>query len=129
MGSLLRLCTDKAIDYLRNKRDKNKPFVLYLAHTMMHAIIDASPQFKGKSAGSLHGDVVEKFDYETGCLLDVLDGLSLTKNTLVIYTSDNGPWNQPAYYAKKQGHPEGSILWGEAGPLRNGKGSFYEGNQ
>ena len=127
MGSLLRLYTDKAIDYLRNKRDKDKPFVLYLAHTMMHTIIDASPQFKGKSAGSLYGDVVEEFDYETGRLLDVLDELGLTRNTLVIYTSDNGPWNQPAYYEKKEGHPEGSIFWGEAGPLRNGKGSFYEG--
>ena len=127
MGSLLRLYTDKAIDYLRNKRDKNKPFVLYLAHTMMHTIIDASPQFKGKSAGSLYGDVVEEFDYETGRLLDALDELGLTRNTLVIYTSDNGPWNQPAYTEKKKGHPEGSIFWGDAGPLRNGKGSFYEG--
>jgi arylsulfatase A-like enzyme len=127
MGSLLRLYTDKAIDYLRNRRDKDRPFVLYLAHTMMHPIIDASPGFKGKSAGSLYGDVVEEFDYETGRLLDVLDELGLTGNTLVIYTSDNGPWNQPAYYEKKKGHPEGSIFWGEAGPLRNGKGSYYEG--
>jgi arylsulfatase A-like enzyme len=127
MGSLLHLYTDKAIDYLRNKRDKDKPFVLYLAHTMMHTIIDASPRFKGKSTGSLYGDVVEEFDYETGRLLDVLDELGLTRNTLVIYTSDNGPWNQPAYYKKKKGHPEASIFWGEAGPLRNGKGSFYEG--
>ena len=45
----------------------------------------------------------------------------------MIYTSDNGPWNQSAYYENKEGHPEGSIFWGEAGPLRNGEGSFYEG--
>ena len=127
MGSLTRLYTDKAIDFLKNKRDKNKPFVLYLAHTMMHTIIDASPRFKGKSAGSLYGDVVEEFDHETGRLLDVLDKLGLKDNTLVIYTTDNGPWNQPAYYKNKKGHPKGSIFWGDAGPLRAGKGSCYEG--
>jgi len=127
MGSLTRLYTDKAIDFLKNKRDKNKPFVLYVAHTMMHTIIDASPRFKGKSKGSLYGDVVEEFDYETGRLLDVVDELGLRENTLVIYTTDNGPWNQPAYYKNKKGHPEGSIFWGDAGPLRNGKGSCYEG--
>ena len=126
MGSLLRLYTDKAIDFLRNKRDKSKPFVLYLAHTMMHTIIDASPRFKGKSEGSLYGDVVEEFDFETGRLLDTLDTLGLRDNTLVIYTSDNGPWNQPAYTKRKKGHPVGSIFWGDAGPLRNGKGSCYE---
>lgn len=127
MGSLTRLYTDKAIDFLKNKRDKSKPFGLYVAHTMMHTIIDASPRFKGKSRGSLYGDVVEEFDCETRRLLDVVDELGLREDTLVIYTTDNGPWNQPAYYKKKQGHPTGSIFWGDAGPLRNGKGSCYEG--
>lgn len=127
MGSLTTTYTNKAIDYLKNKRDAEKPFVLYLAHTMMHTIIDASETFKGKSAGGLYGDVVEEFDYETGRLLDTLDELDLRKNTIVVYTTDNGPWNQPAYTDKKKGHPPGSIFWGEAGPLRNGKGSCYEG--
>lgn len=126
MGSLTTLYTNKAIDYLKTKRDPEKPFVLYLAHTMMHTIIDASPRFRGKSKGDLYGDVVEEFDYETGRLLDVLDELKLRENTLVIYTSDNGPWNQDKYTKKKKGHPAGSIFWGEAGPLRNGKGSCYE---
>ncbi len=126
MGSLTALYTNKAISYLKEKRDPSKPFVLYVAHTMMHTIIDASDRFRGKSAGGLYGDVVEEFDYETGRLLDVLDELKLSQNTLVIYTSDNGPWNQPKYTDKKKGHPEGSIFWGEAGPLRNGKGSCYE---
>src|SRR5210317_1545856 len=89
MASLIRMYTDKSIDYLKNKRDPEKPFVLYLAHTMMHTVIDASPQFKGKSAGGLYGDVVEEFDYETGRLLDTIDELGLRQNTLVIYTSDN----------------------------------------
>jgi arylsulfatase A-like enzyme len=127
MGSLIRTYTDKAIDYLKNKRDPKKPFVLYVAHTMMHTIIDASPKFRGKSAGDLYGDVVEEFDYETGRLLDTLDELKLRDDTLVIYTTDNGPWNQPAYTNRKKGHPKGSIFWGESGPLRNGKGSSYEG--
>ena len=127
MGSITRLYTDKAIDFLKNKRDPEKPFVLYLAHTMMHTIIDASAKFKGKSAGGLYGDVVEEFDHETGRLLDTLNELGLKKNTLVIYTSDNGPWNQPTYTNKKKGHPKDSIFWGEAGPLRAGKGSCYEG--
>ncbi len=126
MGWLTRLYTDKSIDYLKNRRDPSKPFVLYIAHTMMHTDIDASPRFKGQSKGGLYGDVVEEFDYETGRLLDALDELGLAKNTLMIYTADNGPWNQPAYINREKGHPEGAIFWGEAGPLRAGKGSCYE---
>ena len=94
MSCTIRLYTDKAIDFLENFRDPNKPFVLYLAHTMLHTIIDASPEFKGKSAGGLYGDVVEELDHETGRLLDKLDTLGLRDNTLVIYTTDNGPWCQ-----------------------------------
>ena len=126
MGSLTRLYTDKAIDFLEHKRDAKKPFVLYVAHTMMHTIIDASEKFRGKSKGGLYGDVVEEFDFETGRLLAALDKLKLADNTLVIYTSDNGPWNQPAYINRKKGHPKGAIFWGEAGALRDGKGSCYE---
>lgn len=127
MGELITLYTDKSIDWLKEKRDPEKPFVLYLAHTMMHTIIDASERFKGTSQGGLYGDVVEEFDFETGRLLDCLDELGLTQDTLVIYTSDNGPWNQDKYTKRKKGHPAGSVFWGYSGPLRNGKGSCYEG--
>ena len=126
MGSLTTLYTNKAISFLKEKRDPDKPFVLYVAHTMMHTIIDASDRFKGKSKGGLYGDVVEEFDYETGRLLDALEEEDLSQNTLVIYTSDNGPWNQDKYTKRKKGHPKGSVFWGAAGPLRNGKGSCYE---
>ena len=126
MGAITTLYTDKAIDYLENKREKDRPFALYLSHTMMHTDIDASPKFKGTSKGGLYGDVVEEFDYETGRLLDKLDELKLTDNTLVIYTTDNGPWNQMAYRKNEKGHPEGAKFWGDAGPLRAGKGSNYE---
>jgi arylsulfatase A-like enzyme len=132
MARLLTRYTDKAIDFLKNKRDPKKPFVLYLAHSMMHMNIDASERFKGKSDGGLYGDVVEEFDYEAGRLLDTLDELKLRDNTLVIYTSDNGPWNQKSYRDRKikeKGADQyaGKIFWGDAGPLRNGKGSCYEG--
>ena len=127
MGELTTLYTEKSIAWLKKKRDPEKPFVLYLAHTMMHTIIDASNRFRGKSEGGLYGDVVEEFDFETGRLLDVLDELGVSKNTLVIYTSDNGPWNQEKYTKNKKGHPKDSIFWGDSGPLRNGKGSCYEG--
>lgn len=127
MGAITHLYTDKAIAYLKEKRDPDKPFVLYLSHTMMHTDIDASDKFRGTSAGGLYGDVVEEFDYETGRLLDTLDALKLTDNTLVIYTTDNGPWNQKAYRDREKGHPPGAKFWGDAGPLRAGKGSNYEG--
>ena len=140
MGSVTRLYTDKAIDYLENKCDTEKPFALYLAHTMMHMNIDATPEFTGKSDGGLYGDVVEEFDYETGRLLDVLEEKGLAGNTLVIYTTDNGPWNQDAYTINKRkgkqyiewkeehaNFENDDIFWGESGPLRNGKGSCYEG--
>lgn len=127
MGGVTTLYTDKAIAWLKEKRDPEKPFALYLAHTMMHTIIDASDRFRGKSEGGLYGDVVEEFDHETGRLLDTLEELGLSDTTLVIYTSDNGPWNQDKYTLKKKGHPEGAIFWGDSGPLRNGKGSCYEG--
>ncbi len=127
MGSLTKLYTDKAIEYLEEKRDPERPFLLYVAHTMMHTVVGASKQFEGTSEGGLYGDVVEEFDFETGRLLDKIDALKLRNNTLVIYTTDNGPWNQPAYTDKKKGHPPGAKFWGDAGPLRAGKGSCYEG--
>ncbi|MEM9109792.1 MAG: sulfatase-like hydrolase/transferase [Planctomycetota bacterium] len=126
MAGITRLYTDKAINYLETMRDPDRPFALYLSHTMMHTDIDASPRFKGTSAGGLYGDVVEEFDYETGRLLDKLDELGLTDNTLVIYTTDNGPWNQKKYRDREKGHPPGAKFWGDAGPLRAGKGSNYE---
>ena len=123
MAGLTRLYTDKGIEFL--KANKDKPFLLYLAHTMMHTVIDASPKFKGKSTGGLYGDVVEEFDYETGRLLDAIDELGLAANTLVLYTSDNGPWNN--MQKPLRARHKGAIAWGASGPLREGKGSSWEG--
>ncbi|MGC9341278.1 MAG: sulfatase-like hydrolase/transferase [Bacteroidales bacterium] len=127
MSVFTRLYTDKAIEYMQKKRDPEKPFVLYLAHTMMHTIIDASLAFRGTSEGGLYGDVVEEFDFETGRLLDSLETMGLSNSTLVIYTTDNGPWCQPSYTMQKEGHPKGAVFWGDPGPFRAGKGSVYEG--
>lgn len=140
MSSLLHLYTDKAIGFLEHRRDPDQPFALYLCHTMMHMNIDASARFR-EQADTLYEAVVEEFDYETGRLLDTLDELGLREDTLVIYTSDNGPWNQQTYidskrnnnrYQKwKKNHAphlagEEQVFWGAAGPFRNGKGSCYE---
>lgn len=123
MASLTRLYTDKGIQFLERNRDR--PFLLYLAHTMVHSVIDASPEFKGGSEGGLYGDTMQELDFHTGRLLDAIDELGLRENTLVIFTTDNGPWNnhQEALGAKHGGQ----IAWGSSGPLREGKGSTYEG--
>lgn len=123
MASLTKLYTDKSIEFL--KRNKDKPFFLYLAHTMVHSVIDASAEFKGKSKGGLYGDTIEELDFHTGRLLDAIDELDLRENTLVIFTTDNGPWNnlKDALHRKHNGQ----IAWGSSGPLRAGKGSTYEG--
>jgi len=123
MASLTRLYTDKSIEFL--EQNKDKPFFLYLAHTMVHSVIDASAEFKGKSKGGLYGDTVEELDYHTGRLLDAIDMLGLRDNTLVIFTTDNGPWNN-LQAALRRKH-NGQIAWGSSGPLRAGKGSTYEG--
>jgi len=123
MASLTRTYTDQAIEFL--KVNRNKPFFLYLAHTMVHSVIDASPEFKGKSKGGLYGDAVEELDFHTGRLLDTLDELGLRENTLVLFATDNGPWNN--FQEALGPRHNGAIAWGSSGPLREGKGSTYEG--
>jgi len=105
--------TAEAIRFITENR--HKPFLLYLPHTFPHVPLHVSERFKGRSKGGLYGDVVETIDWSTGEILDTLKKLGLDGNTLVVFTSDNGPWLQK----KEQG---GSAL-----PLRNGKGSTWEG--
>jgi arylsulfatase A-like enzyme len=105
--------TDEAVKFIR--ANKERPFFLYLAHTMPHVPLFASPQFKGKSPRGIFGDVVEEVDASTGQVLDALRTEGLTEKTLVLFTSDNGPW-------LTQGAQGGS-----AGLLRDGKGSTWEG--
>jgi arylsulfatase A-like enzyme len=105
--------TEEAIRFIRANRDR--PFFLYLPHTMPHVPIHVSDRFRGRSKGGLYGDVVETIDWSVGAILDAVDSEGLGRRTLVIFTSDNGPW-------LTQGKNGGS-----AGPLRNGKGTTYEG--
>lgn len=123
MASLTRRYTDHAIEFLR--RNTDGPFFLYLAHTMVHSVIDASPEFAGKSQGGLYGDTVEELDHHVGRLLDAIDELGLRESTVVVFTSDNGPWSN-MQQRLRQAHG-GKVAWGSPGPLRGGKGSTYEG--
>ena len=123
MGGLTRLYTDQAIAFLRARRDQ--PFLLYVAHTMAHSIVGASADFRGRSRGGLYGDAVEELDFHSGRLLDALDELGLREKTLVIFTFDNGPWSNAA--DRLGPAHKGEIAWGSSGPLREAKGSSYEG--
>jgi len=123
MAGLTRTYTDKGIEFLNANRDR--PFLLYLAHNMLHSILDASPEFQGKSKGGLYGDAVQELDFHTGRLLDAIDELDLRDNTIVIFTTDNGTWNNMQEELRKR--HKGAVAWGSSGPLREGKGSTYEG--
>ncbi|MEI6603691.1 MAG: sulfatase [Verrucomicrobiota bacterium] len=124
MASLTKLYTDEAIKFLREQK-KDKPFFLYLAHTMAHVMIDASAQFKGKSGGDLYGDVMEEADWNIGRLLDSVRDLGFVDNTYILFTSDNGPANsKEEEYKKSHG---GHLATGSALPLRGGKSTAYEG--
>ncbi|MCX8037656.1 MAG: sulfatase [Candidatus Sumerlaeia bacterium] len=112
-ATLTRRYTDAALKFIRQNKDK--PFFLYFAHTFPHTPLFASESFKGKSPRGLYGDVVEELDWSVGQVLATLRELKLAENTLVLFTSDNGPW----LIRRLQG--------GSAGLLREGKGSTWEG--
>ncbi|WP_299666617.1 sulfatase [uncultured Polaribacter sp.] len=111
--TLTKRYTKEAISFI--KKNKEEPFFLYVAQTMPHIPLYASPDFKGKSARGLYGDVIEEIDWSMGTILKTLESLGIDDNTLVIFTSDNGPWNL------KDGQG-GSAL-----PLRGFKFQTYEG--
>ena len=90
MSTLTRRYTDEAIGFI--KRSKDKPFFAYIAHTMPHTLLAVSDQFKGRSAGGFYGDVIEEIDWSVGQVLDTLRDLHIDENTLVFFSSDNGPW-------------------------------------
>ena len=123
MAPLTKRYTDEAIAFM--KKNKNKPFFVYLPHTMPHTRLDATAQFKGKSKRGLYGDVIEEIDFNVGRILDAVEELDLSKNTYVLFTSDNGPW-----LIKNKNHQDGRLPGdhgGSAGPLRSGKVSTFEG--
>lgn len=105
--------TEEAIKFISENEDK--PFFLYMPHTMVHVPLFRSAEFAGKSRRGLYGDTVEEIDWSVGRILDTLRERDLDKKTLVFFTSDNGPW----LIFNEQG--------GSAGMLRDGKGSTWEG--
>lgn len=111
--TLTRRYTQEAEKFIAEHREK--PFLLYLAHTFPHVPLAASEEFLGKSPRGLYGDVVEEIDASVGRILEKIRELGLAERTLVFFTSDNGPWR------------ERGLEGGSAGLLRDGKGSTFEG--
>ena len=111
--TLTQRYTDEAIGFVRANRQR--PFFLYLAHSMPHMPLFRSKEFAGRSQRGLYGDVIEELDANVGRLLDTLRQLQLDRKTMVVFTSDNGPW----MLFNEQG--------GTAGLLRGAKGGTFEG--
>lgn len=107
--------TTEAVGFIKKNHRANKPFFLYYASNFPHIPLYASPSFEGKSKRGRYGDVVTELDWSIGQVLKTLKELKIDKNTLVIFTSDNGPWLQMKDYG------------GSAGLLFEGKNSTYEG--
>jgi len=107
--------TEKAVSFI--ERHKEERFFLYFPHSMVHIPLGVSAKFKGKSKQGFYGDVMMEVDWSIGEIMKALERNGLDKNTLVIFTSDNGPWLNFGNHA------------GSTGGLREGKGSSWEGGQ
>lgn len=107
--------TRRAVNFI--ERNQDHPFFLYVPHSMPHVPLHVSDRFKGKSAQGMYGDVISEIDWSVGEILATIDRLQLNEQTLVIFTSDNGPWLSYGDHA------------GSAKPLREGKGTTWDGGQ
>ncbi len=107
--------TERSVDFIQ--RNKNNPFFLYVPHPQPHVPLFVSDKFKGKSNRGLYGDVIMEIDWSVGQIMEALKDNGLEENTIVIFTSDNGPWLSYGNHA------------GSAFPLREGKGTGWEGGQ
>ncbi len=105
--------TEHAVQFIDDNHDK--PFFLYVPHSMVHVPLYVSDKFKGKSGAGLFGDVMMEVDWSVGQILDAIRKHVLQNDTLVVFTSDNGPWLSYGDHA------------GSAGPLREGKGTMFDG--
>ena len=111
--TVTRRYAEEAVSFIEAHRDG--PFFLYLPHTMPHMPLFRSEGFRDRSTAGVYGDVIEEIDWAVGQVLETLDRLELAERTLVVFTSDNGPWLSYETHG------------GSAGPLRHGKGTTYEG--
>ncbi|WP_297692783.1 sulfatase [uncultured Eudoraea sp.] len=105
--------TERSVDFIN--RNKDRPFFLYVPHPQPHVPLFVSDKFRGKSGRGLYGDVIMEIDWSVGQILNALKSHNLDENTVVIFTSDNGPW-------LSYGNHAGSAL-----PFREGKGTAWEG--
>lgn len=112
-STITKRYTEEAIQFIEQSKDE--PFFIYLAHSLPHVPLFCSEAFEGKSKRGLYGDVIEEIDWSVGQLLKSLKEQNLDENTLVVFTSDNGPWLMFEDHG------------GSAGLLRDGKGSTFEG--
>jgi arylsulfatase A len=112
-AKLTRQYTERAVRFIADNR--GKPFFLYYAHTFPHVPLFAGEKFRGSSEQGLYGDVIQEIDWSVGEILAALKEHGLERDTLVIFTSDNGPWLSYGNHG------------GSAGPLREGKGTVWEG--
>jgi len=123
-ATLTERYTEEAVAFIGEH--KNRPFFLYLAHSMPHVPLGVSPTFAGRSANGRYGDVVEAIDWSAGRVLDALRDAGVDRDTLVIFTSDNGPWmDMPARMLVDPRIVRTDA--GSAGPLRGSKGTSWEG--
>lgn len=113
--TITRRYTERAVEYI--KANQEHPFFLYLAHSLPHIPLFASEPFVGSSKRGLYGDVLQEIDAGVGQILQTIRDLHLDDNTIVLFTSDNGPWLVFDTHG------------GSAGPLRAGKGTTFEGGQ
>jgi len=112
-SQLTRQITERSVDFIR--RNKDSPFFLYVPHPQPHVPLFVSDRFKGMSKRGLYGDVIMEIDWSVGQILRTLEENGIEDNSLVIFTSDNGPW-------LSYGNHAGSAL-----PFREGKGTAWEG--
>ncbi len=105
--------TEHAVAFV--EKNKDRPFFLYVPHSMVHVPLYVSDKFKGKSERGLFGDVMMEVDWSVGQIMESLRKNGLDENTLILFTSDNGPWLSYGDHA------------GSAGPLREGKGTMFDG--
>lgn len=98
--------TKGAVEFI--EKNKNQPFFLYLAHSMPHVPLFPSEAFKGKSRAGLYGDVIQEIDWSVGQIRKTLEKHGLDENTLVLFTSDNGPWKQFQIQGGSSGHVRGT---------------------
>jgi len=123
-ATLTERYTEEAVAFIG--ANKSRPFFLYLAHSMPHVPLGVTPRFAGRSANGRYGDVVEAIDWSAGRVLDALRDAGVERDTLVIFTSDNGPWmDMPPRMLVDPRIVRTDA--GSAGPLRGSKGTTWEG--